>query len=388
MCGSIREFGFRIPVVAKSDGTVVDGHLRLKAARKLGLSEVPVALADELTDAQVKAFRILANQSANWAKWDTELLNLELEDLQEMDFDLLLTGFDEDQLEALLPQEEEEDKDYDELDDTPELAEETVTEPGDVWICGEHRLICGSSDSVEVLASLMGDDRGDLVFTDPPYGVAIGDKNKLLNAKLGTKAIETNIANDTLPPDELYNLLVVCMANAREFSKADASYYVTSPQNGELGFMMLQMMKDAGLPVRHVIIWEKNEPAFSLGRLDYDYQHEIIFYTWTKKHHNYRAGEYRSTIWRYNKPNKADLHPTMKPVPLVENCLKDGTKEGDIVLDIFGGSGTTLIAAENLKRRARLVELEPRYCDVIVRRWQKLTNKVAVNEKTGTPFPF
>jgi DNA modification methylase len=138
--------------------------------------------------------------------------------------------------------------------------------------------------------------------------------------------------------------------------------------------MMMMMMKDAGLPVRHILIWVKNSATFSLGRLDYDYQHEPIFYTWTKSHHNYRQGEYRTTIWAYDKPKKNDLHPTMKPVELVANCIKDGTKKDDVVLDIFGGSGTTMIAAEQLGRKCYMMELDPHYCDIIIARWEKLTN--------------
>lgn len=166
--------------------------------------------------------------------------------------------------------------------------------------------------------------------------------------------------------------------NVREACAEDAVYYVTSPQGGSLGLMMM-MMRDAGLPVRHVLMWVKNSATFSIGRLDYDYQHEPIFYTWAKTHHNYRAGENRTTVWRYDKPRKCDLHPTMKPVALVANAIYDGSREGDIVLDAFGGSGTTLIACEQTGRKCRMIELDPHYCDVILRRWENLTGKEAVN---------
>ena len=218
-----------------------------------------------------------------------------------------------------------------------------------------------------------------MVFTDPPYGVSIGDKNAALNSVQPSGRCTTNIENDTLSADALYPILVKAMTNARLSCKDDASYYVTSPQGGELGLMMMMMMmKDAGLPVRHMLVWVKNSATFSLGRLDYDYQHEPIFYTWTKKHHNYREGEYRTTIWKYDKPRKCDLHPTMKPVALVANAMKDATKEGDVVIDMFGGSGTTLIAAEQMGRKAMLMELDPHYCDVILARWEKLTGQTAV----------
>ncbi len=177
MCGAIREFGFRIPIVAKSDGTVVDGHLRLKAAQKLGLQEVPVALADELTDTQVKAFRLLANQSANWAEWDMDLLKLELDDLKLVNYDIDLIGFDEDDLKLLEDEEKPQDA-TSESDNVPDTDEETVTEFGDIWICGNHRLICGDSSNTETLDKLMDGNLANCVFTDPPYGVAIGDKNR------------------------------------------------------------------------------------------------------------------------------------------------------------------------------------------------------------------
>ena len=216
-----------------------------------------------------------------------------------------------------------------------------------------------------------------MVFTDPPYGVSIGDKNKALNTVQPSGRCCKNIENDTLKPDELYPILVKAMTNCRLNCKDDASYFVTAPQGGELGLMMMMMMKDAGLLVRHNLIWEKDSATFSMGRLDYDYKHEPIMYTWTKSHHNYRGGNFRTSVWTIPKPRKCDLHPTMKPVELVSNCLLDTTKKGDAVLDLFGGSGTTLIAAEQLGRKAYLMELDPHYCDVIIARWEKMTGKTA-----------
>ena len=216
-----------------------------------------------------------------------------------------------------------------------------------------------------------------MVFTDPPYGVAIGSKNAALNKVQRSGRCVENIEGDTLSADELYPILKAAMTNCRESCKDDASYYVTSPQGGDLGLMMMLMMKDAGLPVRHILIWEKNCATFSLGRLDYDYQHEPIFYTWTKSHHNYRNGKFRTTIWTIDKPRHCDLHPTMKPVELVANCMADATKEGDIVLDAFGGSGTTIIAAEQMGRKAIVMEKDPKYVDVIIKRWEEMTGKKA-----------
>lgn len=216
----------------------------------------------------------------------------------------------------------------------------------------------------------------DIVFTDPPYGVAIGDKNKALQSVQPSGRIVENIAGDTLSTEELYDMLLACFINLREHCKDDCSYYVTSPQGGEIGLMMM-MMKDAGLQVRHNLIWEKNTATFSLGRLDYDYRHEPIFYTWTKKHNFYGGGKYKNTVWQFDKPRKCDLHPTMKPIELVAECLLNSSKKGDCVLDFFGGSGTTLIAAEQLERKCAMMEIDPHYVDVILSRWEKMTGETA-----------
>lgn len=178
--------------------------------------------------------------------------------------------------------------------------------------------------------------------------------------------------NDTLGTNELYELLLKCFSTLKLHCADHCSYYVTSPQGGEIGLMMM-MMRDAGLEVRHNLIWEKNSATFSMGRLDYDYQHEPIFYTWTKNHKFYGNGEYRTTIWKFNKPRKCDLHPTMKPIELIGEALKNSSIEGDLVADIFGGSGSTLIACEQLNRRCYMMELDPHYCDVIINRWETFT---------------
>ena len=217
-----------------------------------------------------------------------------------------------------------------------------------------------------------------MVFTDPPYGVGIGDKNKTLNSVQKAGRCCENIENDTLSEEALYEMLKQAFTNVKANCKEDAVYFVTSPQGGSLGLLMMMMMRDAGLPVRHVLMWRKNSPTFSLGRLDYDYQHEPIFYTWAEKHHNYRGGEYRTTVWDYDKPRKCDLHPTMKPVELVINAILDGSLKGDTVLDVFGGSGTSIIAAERTGRKCCMMELDPHYCDVIVARWEAETGRKAV----------
>lgn len=350
---------------------IIDGNQRYEACVQLGMSEVPTSLLHGLTEEREREIIIRANVLNG--KWDEMILKdkWDIEELKDWGVDL---PADWDTSEADEQKEAEEDN-FSEED--AEQAEPRV-KLGEIWQLGEHRLMCGDSTDANSVALLMDGEKADMVFTDPPYGVSIGDKNKALNRVQKAGRCTENIANDNISVDDLYPILVKAMTNCRENCKDCACYYVTSPQGGELGLMMMMMMKDAGLPVRHMLIWEKNSATFSLGRLDYDYQHEPIFYTWTKSHKNYRNGEFRTTIWKYDKPRKCDLHPTMKPVELVENCMMDASVEGDIVLDMFGGSGTTMIAAEQLGRKARLMELDPHYCDVIIARWEKLTGKEAV----------
>lgn len=368
VANSIKRFGWQQPIVIDEQGVVVIGHCRLMAAKKLKLKEVPVTVASGLTEDEIKELRIADNKT-NESPWDLGLL---AEDIEGLDFE----GFDLDfgidgEVGGVTSDEVVED----DFDVTP--PEQPKAKLGDIYQLGDHRLMCGDSTDADAWAKLMDGEKADMVFTDPPYGVAIGDKNATLNSVQPSGRCVTNIANDTMSEEELYDMLKAAFINVRESCHDDAVYFVTSPQGGSLGLMMM-MMKDAGLPVRHVLMWMKNSATFSLGRLDYDYQHEPIFYTWTKSHHNYRGGENRTTIWQYDKPRKCDVHPTMKPVELVANAILDGTKEGDIVLDAFGGSGTTMIAAEQLGRKARLMELDPHYIDVIIARWENYTGKKAV----------
>ena len=377
VAASIHEFGFQQPIVVDKDGVIIVGHTRLKAAEKLGLKKVPVVVAD-LSPEKARAYRLADNKTGEATSWDDDLLFSELTDIEadiaDLDFSMLDFGFSALDLgsgDSDIGEPFEDDFDG-------EVPKDTDIKEGDMFQLGGHILLCGDSSKSETVRKLMGGGtvKADMMFTDPPYGVAIGDKNKTLDEVQKSGRITTNIKNDNIAQDELYRILVAAMKNAKEFSKDDAVYYVTSPQGGELGLMMM-MMKDAGLPVRHVLMWEKNSATFSLGRLDYDYQHEPMFYTWAEKHHNYREGENRTTVWKYDKPRKCDLHPTMKPVALVANAIKDGTKKGDVVLDLFGGSGTTLIACEQLGRKCRMMELDPHYCQVIIDRWEALTGEKA-----------
>lgn len=350
---------------------VIGGNMRLRAYQELGWKEVPCCILPEgMLVEKLREMVIQDNNPFGETDWNMIANEWDVEELKDWGVDLPAdwnTPESEEQKEA-------EEDDF--SDEDAEKSEPRVKQ-GEIWQLGEHRLMCGDSTDADSVSLLMDGEKADMVFTDPPYGVSIGDKNKALNSVQKAGRCTENIANDNIPVDDLYPILVKAMTNCRENCKDCACYYVTSPQGGELGLMMM-MMKDAGLPVRHMLIWEKNSATFSLGRLDYDYQHEPIFYTWTKSHKNYRNGEFRTTIWQYDKPRKCDLHPTMKPVGLVANCMMDASVEGDIVLDMFGGSGTTIIAAEQLGRKARLMELDPHYCDVIIARWEKLTGKEAV----------
>ena len=351
---------------------VLGGNMRLAAAKELGEREVPCMVLPEGLPA-AKLREIVIKDNGAFGAWDMDALANEWDDLPLGEWGVEAAA----QWSGAGGQPgSEKAAEEDDFDEDADLIV-CRCKLGEIWQCGEHRVMCGDSTDPDAVKELMGGAKADMLFTDPPYGLSIGDKNKELNSVLPSGRCPENIENDTLPVEELYPILVRAMSNARENCKDDACYYVTSPQGGELGLMMMMMMKDAGLPVRHMLIWKKDTATFSLGRLDYDYQHEPIFYTWTHKHHNYRGGEFRTTVWEYPRPRKCDLHPTMKPVPLVGNCLKDATQEGDIVLDVFGGSGTTMIAAEQLGRRARLMELDPHYCDVMVTRWEKLTGRKA-----------
>lgn len=366
--------------IIKQDNRLGDGQVSsLVAYWQAWASEkaprVPAVCADDLTEEQKKEFIIKHN--ASFGKWDFDKLANEWSGLPLNDWAIDVWQPMEIGADNKDPDKSSVSIEEDNFDEES-IEIKARCHYGDIWELGDHRLMCGDSTDAASVALLMDGQKADMVFTDPPYGVSIGDKNKALNSVQPSGRCTENIANDNISVDDLYPILVKAMTNCRENCKDCACYYVTSPQGGELGLMMMMMMKDAGLPVRHMLIWEKNSATFSLGRLDYDYQHEPIFYTWTKSHKNYRNGEFRTTIWKYDKPRKCDLHPTMKPVELVANCMMDASVEGDIVLDMFGGSGTTIIAAEQLRRKARLMELSPHYCDVIITRWEEYTGKEAV----------
>lgn len=375
VAAAIREFGFRVPILAKSDKTVVDGHLRLKAAKKLGLEVVPVLLCDDMTDAQIKAFRLSVNRVSEEAEWDDELLRIELDELGEMGFDLELTGFSLDEIDDLMPEELE--PGLTDEDAVPELPEEPVTKLGDVWLLGKHRLMCGDSTNIDAVERLMP-ETANMIFTDPPYlmdftGGIHADGSKSFNAKHG------GIKNDKMSEAEGNDFLDAI--NSIILSKVDGAFYITFYRLGIDKYYA--SMARTGLKCRSLVIWDKGN--HTLSNSDYMSMYEPMFYGWVNSHKFY-GGKNGMDIWRIKRTAKNELHPTMKPVELVEKAISDGSQINGIVLDLFGGSGTTLIAAEKTKRISRLMELDPKYCDVIIKRWQDYTGNQATLEATGATF--
>ena len=376
IAASIAEFGFVNPILTGADGVLVAGHGRLAAARKLGLATVPVVVLDHLTPTQRRALVLADNRLAELATWDDALLRIELEALQDDGFDLDLTGFDADALAELLADEEPQIEGRTEDDAIPEMPEEPVSRSGDVWRLGPHRLVCGDATTAEAYARLFPDgERADMVFTDPPYNV-----NYANSAKDKLRGKHRPILNDALGEgfyDFLYDALALIMAHTR-----GAIYVAMS--SSELDTLQAAF-RAAGGHWSTFIIWAKN--TFTLGRSDYQRQYEPILYGWPEGATRHWCGDRdQGDVWQIKKPQKNDLHPTMKPVDLVERAIRNSSRPGDVVLDPFGGSGTTLIAAEKAGRVARLIELDPKYADVIVRRWQDWTGQQATREADGLAF--
>ena len=362
---SIAEFGFRQPIVVDEKMVVIVGHTRLEAAKALGLKMVPVHVAEGLSPAQAKAYRIMDNRSHENAQWDDELLRLEFGDLKLDRFDLDLTGFHGEELDKLLGAEQIEA--LTDPDEAPEVPEHPVTRPGDLWILGNHRLLCGDATVMTDVEKLMDGQLADMSFCDAPYNVdyANAAKNKAL-------AKDRRILNDALG-EGFYQFLYDACVNLLMVTKG-ACYM--SMSSSELDTLQ-RAFREAGGKWSTFIIWAKN--TFTLGRADYQRQYEPILYGWKDGSQHYWCGARdQGDVWFIDKPRVNDLHPTMKPVELVERAIANSSKSRDIVLDLFGGSGTTLIAAERTGRSARLMELDPKYVDVIVNRWQNHTGHVAV----------
>ena len=353
---SIKRYGFKNPIIIDKDNVIVAGHTRYLASKELGLNEVPCIVADDLTEDEIKEFRLVDNRTAEMSDWDDELLASELEDIDFGDFDF---GFEVEEIDA----------ETEAIEDNYEPQDiETRCNIGDLWQLGNHKLICGDSTDVNVIERLMGGQKADLYLTDPPYNVDYTDGREN----------ERKIMNDHFDTDEQCGeqLWLPAFSNALLHSKDCCSVYCFMPQGGTHMMMMMMMMK-AGWQVKHELIWKKQ--SIVLNRADYNYQHEPFLYGWNKTHKFYGKGKYKNTsVWEFDRPTKSKEHPTMKPIELLGEILLNATEEGSNVLDTFGGSGSTLIACEQLNRKCFMCELDEHYCDVIIDRWETFTGEKAV----------
>jgi site-specific DNA-methyltransferase (adenine-specific) len=371
IAASIREFGWTNPILIDGENTIIAGHGRLLAARKLGMDEVPAIILDHLSKAQQRALVIADNQLALNAGWNLDMLKAEIEDLKLEDFDLGLLGFDDKFLDGLL--EAEPTEGLTDEDAVPEVPAIPVTVEGDVWVLGNHRLMCGDSTSIDALQTLTGGALVDVWLTDPPYNVAYegGTKEKL------------TIQNDSMGDDDFRQFLRDAYSAADAVMKPGAVFYIWHADSE--GYNFRGAAQDIGWKVRQCLIWRKS--SLVMGRQDYHWQHEPCLYGWKEgAAHLWASDRKQTTILEFNKPSRNGEHPTMKPVELFEYQMLNNTKGADIVLDSFGGSGTTIIAAEKHGRHARLMELDPKYCDVIIKRWQDFTGQQAVHAETGEAF--
>jgi DNA modification methylase len=389
MCSSIREFGFKIPVLARSDGEVIDGHLRLKAARKLGLTQIPVLLCDEWSPAQVKAFRLLVNRSATWADFDEELLALELQEIQEADFDLSLTGFDPGEIDKLLALDE------DVRDNAaPPLPATAVSQLGDLWLLGPHRVLCGDATSAEAVARLLGERKPRLMISDPPYGIELDSEWRDRAGLNGSGPAEPSHMKDRTPGHTETTIIGDTRADWSEAFALVPSLEVAYVWHAsKFTREVLDGLLRIGFLHHQQIIWDKGRTV--LTRTHYWFQHEPCWYV-RKKNASWfgKAGE-NSTIWVSASPkfivggsdeDKYD-HPTQKPLELMRRPILNHLRRGELVYDPFLGSGTTLAAAELTRRVCCGLELDPKYIDVIIQRWQALSGQQATWEGDGRSFP-
>ena len=354
---------------------VLGGNLRLAAAKYLKWPDIMCAVLPEGTKVS-KLKEIVLKDNSSFGSWDLSLLRKDWAEFDFGDWGINVTWDTAGPTpDASVSEREVVEDDFDET--TSDIAKRCKR--GNIWQLGDHRLMCGDSTKVNDVQMLMGGAEADMVFTDPPYNVAIGDKNKALNALTGSHSIERNLEGDTYKTDEECGekLWKPAFTAMRKVSKSRCAIYVTMPQGGTHMMMMMLMMHEAGWQVKHELIWMKDRPTFSMGRLDYDYQHEPICFGWNKTHKKIGAGKYTKSVWAIDKPAKCDLHPTMKPIELIVNALLNSSEENDNILDCFGGSGSTLMACEQTGRHCYMMEYDEHYCDVIIARWEKYTGRKA-----------
>ena len=359
--GSLREFGFINPVIIDSDFNVIAGHGRLMAAKEEGIEEVPCVLVDYLTEAQKKAYILADNRYAQDAGWDEELLRLEIEALEGMDFDVSLTGFDDQEIADLFADGESTGAEDDDFDLSDALEKAAFVERGDVWQVGRHRLMCGDATSPEDVATLMGGKKANLIITDPPYNVAFESSDGL------------SIKNDKMENDKFYEFLLAAFKNMAEHLEKGGSAYVFHADTEGLNFR--KAFIDAGFHLSGCCIWVKN--SLVLGRSDYQWQHEPVLYGFLQNGKHYwskNAGRSQTTIWNFDKPKKNKNHPTSKPLDLLAYPIGNSSKENAIVIDTFGGSGSTLMTCEQTNRICHTMELDEKYASVILRRYVEDTD--------------
>lgn len=364
----ITKLGQYKPLLITPDGEVLGGNMRLKAYRELGINDIWVSVINTKDEAEKLEYALSDNDRAGYYD-DDSLANLisQYPDFKWEDYavDLKEPINLQDLLDQFTPIEE---------DEAPEVSDEpAVSKLGEVYQLGRHRLMCGDSTKIEDVERLMNGHKADMVFTDPPYGVSYASKNEYLNTIAPGNRIQTPIENDHLDLEDTYNFIYGAFVNLRMSLADKSSYYITAPQGGDLLMMMMMMMQKAGLTLRHMLIWVKNNHV--LGRTDYNYKHEPILFGWVDTHNFYGNGKYKFSTWEIDKPLKSDLHPTMKPIELIINALENSTKRDDKVLDLFGGSGSTLIACEQTNRTCYMMELDPKYTDVIRKRYSKFIGK-------------
>jgi DNA modification methylase len=369
IAASIKEWGWTTPILVDEDGSIIAGHGRTLAAQRLQMTEVPVMVAKGWSDAKKRAYVLADNKLAMNAGWDNEMLALELGEIGDLGFDLDLTGFTADEIAALTPEQIE--PGLTDEDEVPELPEQPVTVLGDVWVLGKHRLMCGDSTSIDAVDKLMDGQKADMVFTDPPYGVDYD----------GGHATEKR--RDKLKNDDDVNMYDLPVKNAYLASKDDAPIYLWFADR--FATDVLEGLSEAGYQVRCWIIWNKNVAQFGAIGAQYKAKHEPCIYAFKKgKAPNWNGPTNEVTVWDVSRDHKNSHHPTQKPTDLAKRAMENHKVK--LVLDLFGGSGSTLIAAEKTNRQAHLMELDTKYCDVIIKRWQDFTGKIATHAETGKPF--
>lgn len=371
IAASIQEFGFTNPVLIGDDGSLVAGHGRLLAAHKLGITQVPVVVLSHLTATQRRLLMLADNKIAENAAWDDDLLQAEIAALLEEGAQLGLTGFDADEVDKMLAGMDALAGQTDE-DQVPDLEEELISKPGDVWLCGEHKVLCGDALLADSYESLLGQDKANMVFTDPPYNVAY-------------KGVPSNhretIQNDDMDDEQYGAFLQSIFAYLFEYVTGSLYVAFSSTQFATIQKSFLA----AGGQISTFLIWVKNR--FVLSMWDYHQKYEPILYGWKKGAKGHWCGDRdQDNVWECSIHGKNTLHPTMKPVELVERAISNSSRVGDLVLDVFGGSGTTMIACQKRSRKARLMELDPKYVDVIVRRWCEYTGEDAKRQSDGLLF--